>query len=115
MKKIIIINIILIILIIITILYSIYIKIKNRYIKELFTDEKSFINFMKSQRLGYNENRINTNKDYINYSTLVDKLLVKDKVSNIPDLHVAKVLGIYKNTSEIDIDKLPDKFEIKKK
>lgn len=59
-KSIIIFNIILIILIIITILYSIYIKIKNRYIKELFTDNSSklFTDFLKSQRLGYNENRI---------------------------------------------------------
>lgn len=59
-------NIILIILIIITILYYTYLKIKNRYIKELFADEKSFTDFLKSQRLGYNKNRINTNKDYIN-------------------------------------------------
>ena len=114
-KSIIIFNTILIILIIITILYYTYFKIKNRYIKELFTDNsfKLFTDFLKSQRLGYNENRINTNKDYINYSTLVDKLLVKDKLSNIPDLHLAKVLGVYNNTSEIDIDKLPDKFIIK--
>lgn len=106
-------NIILIFLIIMIILYNIYLKIK--YIKELFTDNsfKLFTDFLKSQRLGYNENRINTNKDYINYSTLVDKLLIKDKVSNIPDLHVAKVLGIYKNTREIDMDILPDKFVIK--
>ncbi len=108
-------NIILIILIIITILYYIYLKIKKRYIKELFTNEKYklFTDYMRFQRLGYNENRINTNKDYIEYSILVDKLLVKEKVSNIPDLHVAKVLGIYKNTREINIDKLPDKFVIK--
>lgn len=112
-KCIIALNIILIFFIIMTILYNIYLKIK--YIKELFTDNsfKFFTDFLKSQRLGYNENRINTNKDYINYSTLVDKLLVKDKVSNIQDLHVAKVLRIYKNTSEIDMDILPDKFVIK--
>lgn len=112
-KCIIALNIILIFFIIMTILYNIYLKIK--YIKELFTDNsfKLFTDFLKSQRLGYNENRINTNKDYINYSTLVDKLLVKDKVSNIQDLHVAKVLRIYKNTSEIDMDILPDKFVIK--
>lgn len=112
-KCIIALNIILIFFIIITILYNIYLKIK--YIKELFTDNsfKLFTDFLKSQRLVYNENRINTNKDYINYSTLVDKLLVKDKVSNIQDLHVAKVLRIYKNTSEIDMDILPDKFVIK--
>lgn len=114
-KKCIILNIILIILIIITILYYIYQKIKYKYIKELFTDKKYklFTDFLKSQRLVYNENKINTNKDYINYSTLVDKLLVKDKVSDISDLHVAKVLEIYKNTSEIDMDILPDKFVIK--
>lgn len=106
-------NIILIFLIIMIILYNIYLKIK--YIKELFTDNsfKLFTEFLKSQRLGYNENRIKTNKDFINYSTLVDKLLVKDKVSNIPDLHVAKVLRTYKNTSEIDIDILPEQFVIK--
>lgn len=108
-------NIILFFIIIIIILYYIYLKIKKRYIKELFINEKYklFTDFLKSQRLGYNENRINTNKDYINYSILVDKLLVKNKVSNIPDLHVAKVLEIYKNTSEINIDNLPDKFVIK--
>jgi hypothetical protein len=42
-KSIIIFNIILIILIIITILYSIYIKIKNRYIKELFSNDRKKI------------------------------------------------------------------------
>ena len=120
-KKCIILNIILIILIIITTLYYIYQKIKYKYIKELFTDKKYklFTDFLKSQRLVYNENEINTNKDYINYSKLVDKLLVKDKlsdisdISDISDLHVAKVLRIYKNTSEINIDNLPDKFVIK--
>lgn len=45
---------------------------------------------MRFQRLGYNENRINTNKDYIEYSILVDKLLVKEKVSNIPDFTCGK-------------------------
>lgn len=112
-KCIIALNIILIFFIIMTILYNIYLKIK--YIKELSVNNsfKLFTDFLKSQRLGYNENRINTNKDYINYSTLVDKLLVKDKVSDIQDLYVAKVLGIYKNTSEINMDILPDKFVIK--
>ena len=57
-KKCIILNIILIILIIITTLYYIYQKIKYKYIKELFTDKKYklFTDFLKSQRLVYNEN-----------------------------------------------------------
>ena len=115
-KFIIILNLILIILNVITILYYINLKIKKRYIKELFIDKKYklFSDFVKSQRLGYNKNRINKNKDYINNSILVDKLLVKDKIKelNIPDLYIAKVLGIYKNTSEINIDKLPNNFVI---
>jgi hypothetical protein len=117
-KFIIILNLILIILNIIIILYYINLKIKKRYIiKELFIDKKYklFSDFIKSERLGYNKNRININKDYINNSILVDKLLVKDKIKelNISDLYIAKVLGIYKNTSEINIDKLPNNFVIK--
>ena len=116
-KFIIILNLILIILNVIIILYYINLKIKKRYIKELFIDKKYklFSDFIKSERLGYNKNRININKDYINNSILVDKLLVKDKIKelNISDLYIAKVLGIYKNTSEINIDKLPNNFVIK--
>ena len=117
-KFIIILNLILIILNIIIILYYINLKIKKRYIiKELFIDKKYklFSDFIKSERLGYNKNRININKDYINNSILVDKLLVKNKIKelNISDLYIAKVLGIYKNTSEINIDKLPNNFVIK--
>ena len=41
MKYIIIVNLVLILLIIITLLYYIYMKIKNRYIKELFTDDNN--------------------------------------------------------------------------
>jgi len=62
MKYIIIVNLVLILLIIITLLYYIYVKIKNRYIKELFTDNNirqiSFCNILiLFKNFNYNNNK----------------------------------------------------------
>jgi hypothetical protein len=55
-----------------------------------------------------------TNKEYIKKSSLMaDKLRIKDVIKHIPNLHYAKVLGVYKNTNEINFDVLPQKFVIK--
>lgn len=48
------------------------------------------------------------------YTTLVDKLKVKDVVAQkIGDEHVIKTLGVWKHAEDIDWDKLPDRFVLK--
>lgn len=48
------------------------------------------------------------------YTTLVDKLKVKDVVAQkIGDEHVIKTLGIWKLAEDIEWDKLPDRFVLK--
>lgn len=64
----------------------------------------------------YNE-KINWMKLYNRnpyYTTLVDKLKVKDVVAQkIGDEHVIKTLGVWKRAEEIEWDKLPDRFVLK--
>lgn len=48
------------------------------------------------------------------YTTLVDKLKVKDVVAQmIGEEHVIKTLGVWKRAEDIDWDKLPDRFVLK--
>ena len=46
---------------------------------------------------------------------LTDKIKVKDYINslNIKDLYVPKILKVYKNVEDIDINELPDKFVLK--
>ena len=75
----------------------------------------TFSNYIKLVRLfdPFGIRKI-TNSEYIRKSSLMDdKLRIKDVIKHIPNLHYAKVLGVYKNTSEINFDVLPQKFVIK--
>lgn len=48
------------------------------------------------------------------FTTMVDKLAVKDYVKNlIGEEHVIPTLGVWNNFDEIDFDELPDKFVLK--
>ncbi|HIF9315344.1 TPA: ATP-grasp fold amidoligase family protein [Photobacterium damselae] len=48
------------------------------------------------------------------FTTLADKYLVREYVANkIGDKYLIPLIGVYKNTLEIDIDQLPDKFVLK--
>ena len=56
------------------------------------------------------------NRDLLRkFGKYTDKLLVKDIISNkqIPNFHIAKVLGVYGTYDAINLDELPEKFVIK--
>ena len=80
MKYIIILNLVLILFIIITLLYYIYIKIKNRYIKELFTDNNN------------NKYIITMSSIPANFDTLlpktIDNILNFDKIEKVEKIIV---------------------------
>ena len=85
------------------------------FISERFTSDLTFSSFMRYTRLsGKTGIRNITNNDYINKSKiLADKFRIKEKLADIPYLHTAKILGVYKNSEKIDFNKLPNKFVIK--
>ena len=98
-----------------------YILLKKNT-KELFNNDTEcknkliFSDYIRCQRIRdpVVNKEININKEYINKSKLLaDKLLIKDELKNIADLNIAKVLGVYNNTKEINLDLLPNKFVIK--
>lgn len=79
---------------------------------------------MKSQGKKYDESKIETIQDKLNYllihespekkTELVDKILVKNYSKKILNEDITvPILKIYNNTSEINLDDLPDKFILK--
>lgn len=97
-----------------------------RFLGPLIKDDETYLRWYyylnMTKRLNlktpttYNE-KINWLKLYYHnplYTTLVDKLKVKDYVTNkVGAEHVIKTLGVWKHAEDIDWDKLPNRFVLK--
>jgi len=72
------------------------------------------LNFKKPKYYGEKINWIKVNGNLNKYKNLVDKYLVREYIKcKIGEEYLPKIIGVYSSESEIDYNKLPEKFVLK--